>query len=62
MQPDSVWQASTDQAGTAAARANSRLYWVNPFDTVSWRRAERYFMSRWLSSGEHAAKFSSPEL
>jgi len=28
------------------------LYWNNPFDTVRRRRAERHFLSRWLSSGE----------
>ena len=35
------------------------LYWNNPFGTVRWTRAERHFLSRWLSSGECAAKFSS---
>jgi hypothetical protein len=38
------------------------LYCNNPFGTVRSRRAERHFLSRWLSSGECASKFSSPEL
>jgi len=38
------------------------LYWNNPFGTVCSRRAERRFLSRWLSSDESTAKFSSPEL
>jgi predicted RNA methylase len=38
------------------------LYQNNPFGTVCSRRAERHFLSRWLSSSECAAKFSSPEL
>jgi hypothetical protein len=38
------------------------LYWNNLFGTVRSRRAERHFLSRWLSCGECAAKFSSPEL
>jgi hypothetical protein len=40
---------------------NIRLYGINPFDTVLWRRAERHFLSRSLSSGEYATKFASPE-
>lgn len=49
------------------AQANPRQkirhsYSNNPFRTVRSRDAERHFLSRWLSSGECAAKFCSPEL
>ena len=43
-----------------SARRAAVLYWNNPFGTVVWRRAERHFLSRWLDSGECAAKVSSP--
>src|SRR6266498_2644824 len=38
MQPGSIWQASTDQAGTAVARANSRLRgsWSGTDQEVVW--------------------------
>src|ERR1700760_4615364 len=46
----------------AVARIAADLYWNNPLGTGRLRRAERHFLLRWLSSGECAAKFSSPEL
>jgi len=47
---------------TCAAQVAAVLYWNNPFGTIRWRRAERHFLSRWLSFGEYAAKFSSREV
>ena len=38
------------------------MHWNGPFGPVRWRRAERYFLSRWLSPGERVAKLSSPEV
>ena len=52
-----IAQVAADIAQVAAV-----LHWNDPLGTVCWRRAERHFLSRWLSSGECAAKFSSPEL
>jgi hypothetical protein len=47
--------------GSRSARS-AVMYWNSLFGTVRSRRAERHFLSRWLSSGECAAKFSRPQL
>src|SRR5215470_14201910 len=42
--------AITDGGGgpTCGAQVAAVLYWISPFGPVGWRRAERYFLSRWL--------------
>jgi hypothetical protein len=58
-----VPQLVTDRdVASPRASTQSRLYWNNPFGAGRWRRAERHFLSRWLSSGNCVANFSSPEL
>jgi hypothetical protein len=51
----------TDGDSTAVVRhaISAVLYWNNPFGTGRSRHTERHFLSRWLSWGECAAKFSA---